>query len=136
MSQSTGHLLRLARQRWQAEWVRGASGGLTTPQFTVLASLAGHDELDQQSIGTLAGLDKSTLGQMVDRLTMLGLVTGRVDPSNRRRKLVSITALGASALDEASRNQKIVHARMVSTLSDPEQVELRRLLRLIIGAEG
>jgi DNA-binding MarR family transcriptional regulator len=133
VSQSTGHLLRLARQKWGAEWGREARGGLTTPQFTVLTLLAANDELDQQSIGAQAGLDKSTLGHMLDRLGFLDLVSSRVDPSSRRRKLVSITGRGTAALDQASRDQRTVHARMVSALSEAEETELRRLLKLILG---
>jgi DNA-binding MarR family transcriptional regulator len=130
---STGHLLRLARQKWGAEWNREALGGLTTPQFTVLALLAASDELDQQTIGVKAGLDKSTLGQMIGRLATMHLVNTRVDPASRRRKLVSISESGLAALDEASVGQRTVHARMVGRLSAAEETELRRLLRLIVG---
>ena len=134
VSGSTGHLLRLARQKWGAEWNRGANGGLTTPQFTVLALLAASTELDQQTIGAKAGLDKSTLGQMVDRLEALGFACTRVDPLSRRRKLVSVTDLGLAALDEASASQRVVHARMVSSLTSSEEAELQRLLRLVVGS--
>jgi DNA-binding MarR family transcriptional regulator len=133
VSGSTGHLLRLARQKWGAEWNRETSGGLTTPQFTVLALLAANDELDQQTIGAKAGLDKSTLGQMVERLDVMGFVRTRVDPSSRRRKLVGISEQGLAALDVASEGQRTVHARMVAALSTKEEAELQRLLRLIVG---
>jgi DNA-binding MarR family transcriptional regulator len=135
VSNSTGHLLRLARQKWGAEWNKEAGQGLTTPQFTVLALLAANDELDQQTIGARAGLDKSTLGGMVERLETIGLVSTRVDPESRRRKLVGITATGLAALDGAAHGQQVVHARMVSPLSSAEETELRRLLRLIVDAE-
>jgi len=131
ISTSPGHLLRLVRQRWGAEWSRRLPDGITTPQFTVLALLAGIDEVDQQTIGSRAGLDKSTLGQLVERLEGAGLVASRVDPASRRRKLVRITASGRSALAEAAVAQREVQERMLAPLSKAEVAELRRLLSLI-----
>jgi DNA-binding MarR family transcriptional regulator len=132
VSGSTGHLLRLARQKWGAAWNRESTGGLTTPQFTVLTLLAANTELDQQTIGSNAGLDKSTIGQIIDKLEATGRVRTRIDPSSRRRKLIGITAIGLEALDNAAASQRVVHARMVAALSASEERELQNLLRRIV----
>ena len=133
--QSTGHLLRRAVQHYAMLWTATVTAGLTSPQFAVLALLAsGEDlELDQRTIAEGAALDKSTCGDLVDRLTRRGLAEARTDPGNRRRKLVRITGAGRERLEAAAAQQRAVHAAALAELSDEDQAELNRLLRKMLG---
>jgi len=75
-----------------------------------------------------AGLrcDPSTVTFLADRLLERGLIEVRVDPSDRRRKAVTLTAQGARA------RQRLLAAvatrSSLSRLSPEEQQQLHRLL--------
>jgi MarR family transcriptional regulator, temperature-dependent positive regulator of motility len=131
--QSTGHLLRRAVQHYATLWTATVTAGLTSPQFAVLAVLARGEELDQRTIAEGAALDKSTCGDLVDRLAGRGLVEAGLDPGNRRRKRVRITDAGRERLEAAAAQQREVHAAALAELSDKDRAELNRLLRKMLG---
>jgi DNA-binding MarR family transcriptional regulator len=125
---STGHLLRRAGQHYATLWTAIVTSGLTSPQFAVLALLADGEELDQRTIAEGAALDKSTCGDLVDRLARRGLVAAGPDPDNRRRKLVRITDEGVARLAAAAPQQREVHSAALARLSAADRAELNRLL--------
>jgi MarR family transcriptional regulator, temperature-dependent positive regulator of motility len=125
---STGHLLRRAVQQYATLWTAIVTSGLTSPQFAVLALLADGEELDQRTIAEGAALDKSTCGDLVDRLARRGLVAAGPDPDNRRRKLVRITDEGVARLAAAAPQQREVHSAALARLSAADRAELNRLL--------
>lgn len=131
--QSTGHLLRRAVQRYATLWTTTVTGSLTSPQFAVLALLADGQALDQRTIGEGAALDKSTCGDLVDRLARRGLVEAGPDPGNRRRKLVQITDAGREQLEAVAAQQREVHAAALARLSEADRAELNRLLLKMLG---
>jgi DNA-binding MarR family transcriptional regulator len=131
--QSTGHLLRRAVQHYAMLWTATVTAGLTSPQFAVLALLARGEELDQRTIAEGAALDKSTCGDLVDRLGRRGLVEAGPDPDNRRRKLVRITNLGLQRLQAVAVQQREVHSAALAGLSETDRAELNRLLLKMLG---
>lgn len=130
---SAGHLIRRAAQRYSAIWASLVPGGLTSPQFGVLAILDAGGQLDQQTIGERGGLDKSTCGYLVDRMHQAGFVQADVDPTNRRRKLISLTPAGRARLIEALPLQRQVQEAALAELSGDDRVELNRLLLKMLG---
>jgi MarR family transcriptional regulator, temperature-dependent positive regulator of motility len=134
--QSTGHLLRRAVQHYAALWANAAAGSLTSPQFAVLAVLRTAWALDQRTIAEGAALDKSTCGDLVDRLARRGLVEAQTDPGDRRRKLVRITDAGRQQLAAAASQQREVHQAALARLSKGERAELNRLLLKMLGLEA
>lgn len=133
LSDSLGLLIRRARQAWSATWTAHGSG-LTTAQFTLLLAVAAAGPTDQQTIGAMAALDKSTTGNLVDRLDRLGYISATADPTNRRRKFVRITDLGRRQLAQAVCVRQDVHDRMTASLTPAEYAELQRLLHKVIDA--
>lgn len=134
--ESTGHLLRRAVQHYAALWASTVTGGLTTPQFAVLALLHSGAGLDQRTIAEGAALDKSTCGDLIDRLARQGLVAAGPDPDDRRRKLVRITAAGRRQLRAAAVQQGEVHQAALAELSATERAELNRLLLKMLRLEA
>jgi DNA-binding MarR family transcriptional regulator len=115
-------------QYYAALWANTVTAGLTSPQFAVLALLHSADGLDQRTIAEGAALDKSTCGDLVDRLDRRGLVEAGTDPGNRRRKIVRITEAGRQRLVDAAAQQHDVHRAALAELSETERAELNRLL--------
>src|SRR3954453_7210467 len=76
---SPGHLLRRAQQVHTDLWAARVDG-LTGPQYATLVAVAGWDDVDQRRAGELASLDKSTLAEVVRRLTLKGWLERVRDP--------------------------------------------------------
>ena len=75
-----GFLIRVSQQVHYSLWNASDDvSGLTSPQFAVLHALAHQQPLDQTELGERASLDRSTLANIVTRLSARGFVarTGR-----------------------------------------------------------
>src|SRR5580700_7045325 len=70
-----------------------ASGtGLRPYHYRLLASLEEAGPIGQAELGRLSGIDRSDVANMLAELEQLGLVERTVDPSNRRRNIIAISA--------------------------------------------
>src|SRR5258706_3692865 len=72
---------RLLRRRFEQN-ARGS--GLTRSQWQVLAYLALNEGINQSGLADLLEIEPITLGRIVDKLQILGLIERRPDPSDRR----------------------------------------------------
>ena len=86
-----------------AGWIKAAHEfGLTTTQYSVLHTLRAWPQIDQVSLCTLIGLDRSTATPVLSTLEKNALVERRQDPADRRRKLHALTAQGRALLERAA----------------------------------
>ncbi|MEI5097483.1 MarR family transcriptional regulator [Streptomyces sp. PmtG] len=92
-----GHLARRLQQAHHLLWTTMVSEETTSPQFAVLNALAGDPGLDQRGVGARVGLDRSTVAEVVSRLSRRGLVDKVRDPQDGRRALLRLTAEGRRA---------------------------------------
>src|SRR5258708_21469911 len=72
---------RLLRKRFEQN-ARGS--GLTRSQWQVLAYLAKNEGINQSGLADLLEIEPITLGRIVDKLQMLGLIERHPHPSDRR----------------------------------------------------
>lgn len=72
--------------------------GLRSYQYRLLAALEQWGAASQADLGRDTGIDRSDITAAVGDLESLGLVARDVDPSHRRRKIVSITPAGSARL--------------------------------------
>ena len=79
---------RLLRKRFEQN-ARGS--GLTRAQWQLLAYLAQNEGINQSGLADLLEIEPITLGRIVDKLQVLGLVERRPDPSDRRVWLLHLT---------------------------------------------
>jgi MarR family transcriptional regulator, temperature-dependent positive regulator of motility len=122
--------LRRAAQAWTTLWLHRVPD-LTNPQFAVLLFLGQRGALDQSELGALASVDRSTLSVLVDRLEARGLVTKTMDPANRRRRIIELTAAGYRRLDEAAEVAEDVIGQVRECFDAEEFEQLVRLLRTL-----
>lgn len=93
---------------------------LTLPQWRVLGQLALRDGVTQRALADLTDTDPMTLGQIVERLEVKGLVRREADPSDGRAKIVRL----AEGADETSLAMKTVAERVYAeamTGFDPDE---------------
>src|SRR4030081_2706451 len=79
--QHPGHLLRRAVQVMNQLWHEEVSHTITSPQVAALNALYSEPNLDQRSLGQRISLDRSTMADVVSRLSTRGLI--RSTPSTR-----------------------------------------------------
>jgi DNA-binding MarR family transcriptional regulator len=118
---SPGHLLRRAQQVHTDLWAARVDG-LTGPQYATLVAVAGWDDVDQRRAGELASLDKSTLAEVVRRLTLKGWLERVRDPADGRRRLL--------VLPEGCRE------RLAVVTEQAQSVQLALLAPLAAGDRG
>lgn len=127
--QGVGPLARRLNQRHTRLWYEQVDRDLTGPQFTVLALLDAHGDLDQGALGRLAHLDKSTAAQILERLHRRGLVEITWDPSDRRRKVMHITATGRELIVRLAPAAVEVSEQILAPFSAEEHDQLLDMLR-------
>ena len=111
-----GHLARRLQQAHYLLWNTMVSEEITSPQFAVLNALADEPGLDQRTVGERVGLDRSTVAEVVSRLSRRGLLDKVRDSQDGRRFLLCLT-------DDGTR----VHRKLVVRTARMNQVFLAPL---------
>jgi DNA-binding MarR family transcriptional regulator len=121
----------------RANWLQKAeietalmSTGLTTRQHQVLTA-ALDAEHTQTQLANILGLDKTTMMVTLDELEREGLAERRPVPSDRRARLVAVTADGRKLLRKADKAFGEANERVLMRLPEAERsVFLQALERL------
>jgi len=99
LEKSPGHLLRRAQQYADDLYKKEVgSGGLTARQFTVLHAISEKEGLSQTDLVRRTGIDRSTLADMIARLTSKGYVARQRTKDDARANSVKLTAAGKKIL--------------------------------------
>lgn len=118
---------------WRASHTRVAEAlgsiGLTPASFGVLNVLGARNGAIQQEIGSLMGIDPSTMVALIDDLEGAGLVERRPHPKDRRARAVALTAKGRRRLERGRALAGQVEDEVLGGLAADERRELLRLLR-------
>lgn len=75
--------------------------GVTTLQLSVLALCAERPQLPLAALRKTLVMHAATLGQAIDGLRLMGLVTVRTDPRDRRARMVGLTERGVEVVKAA-----------------------------------
>ena len=131
-----GHLLRRALQAMNLLWDEEVSHTVTSPQFATLNALYREPlGFDQRTLGSRVSLDRSTMAEVVSRLSARGLISTERDARDGRRKTITLTAKGASVLQHLIPRTHTMSGRLVRALDQRERSELLRLLKVIVGTK-
>ncbi|QIQ06682.1 MarR family transcriptional regulator [Streptomyces liangshanensis] len=108
-----------------------SAAGLSLSRAKVLRLLAGHGALHQAELAALLGQAPRSVSQTVEALERAGLIARTVDPGDRRRKTVSVTAEGRAALVSGERAGTRILSDLFGSLDIPRLSELDALLALL-----
>lgn len=137
LSSHPGHLARRLQQVHHLLWNTMVSEQTTSPQFAVLNTLVASPSLDQRSVGERVGLDRSTIAEVVSRLTRRGLLRKTRDPRDGRRSRLAVTDEGRAAHRELTARTARMNEVFLAPLDPAEQgVFLDLLRRVADAAEG
>jgi DNA-binding MarR family transcriptional regulator len=138
-----GVVLRLSRVRALLDAQLGrvfAHYGLTAPSFAVLVTLARLNDpegVSQRRLADELGLTSGTVSVRMDRLVELGLVDRRADAYDKRNTRITLTGRGRELFERAAPAHLENERRLLSGLTESEQVLLADLLRkLLVEYEG
>jgi DNA-binding MarR family transcriptional regulator len=127
-----GHLMRRALQVMNLLWSEEVSHTITSPQFAALNALLAEPNIDQRTLGARISLDRSTMAEVVARLSLRGLIRSERHSSDGRRKTIKLTPKGQRALQQLIPRTHVMTSRLVGALPKDEQEELLRLLMTVV----
>jgi DNA-binding MarR family transcriptional regulator len=130
LDRSASHLLHRALQL--ALDIYGAetgAGAITQRQFAVLAAAGARDGCTQSDLVKATGIDRSTLAELVGRLTSRGLIARERSASDGRANTVRLTDEGRSVLEGATPKVAAADARILGLLPAGKRDSFLKILR-------
>jgi MarR family transcriptional regulator, lower aerobic nicotinate degradation pathway regulator len=109
--------------------------GVRSYHYRLLAALEEWGPIGQADLGRRTGVDRSDVVSSLGDLERLGLTERAVDPTNRRRNIVSITRTGSARLRTLDSVIDQVQERVLAPLSPNERRQLTKLLRKLADAD-
>jgi len=108
--------------------------GLTPRQFAVMKAIANSEEPSQTVLVDKTGIDRSTMADIVRRLTARGLVQRRRTRRDARMYAVRLTDRGEGALKQAEPAARTTDERILSALTPSQRDTFIRSLSRIVSA--
>jgi DNA-binding MarR family transcriptional regulator len=90
----------------------------------------------QQELVEGSMIDASSMVKVIDELEERGLAERRIDPGDRRRRAVHLTAEGRKTLGRARKVALAAADDVFAALDDEERATLQRLLRKMAGGDA
>ena len=134
-----GRLSRASRLLERAIKDEFARHGLEPWEFDVLATLLRSGPPHVLSAGELSSaamVSSAALTNRIDRLVDKGLVERQVDPSHRRRVLISLSEEGLRLVNRSVEHHVANEHRLLEGLSAAERDRLASLLRCLLISLG
>ena len=124
-----GHLIRRVQQISSALFAEECARiDLTSVQYAALKALAARPGLDATRLSTLIAFDRSTLGDVLERLEGKGWVRRASSPRDKRVKLLDLTPAGAEVLARAEPAVRRVQERLLAPLGPAQREQVVELL--------
>lgn len=134
LSASPSHLmhrvLQLALDIYSEE---AGADGLTQRQFAVLEAVSHKSGLTQTDLVRATGIDRSTLADLVSRMTVKGLLDREKSSIDARAKAVRLSAKGQEALDAARPRVEAADKRILALLPKGKRDGFLDLLSELAG---
>lgn len=129
-----GHLARRLQQAHHLLWNTMVSEEITSPQFAVLNALVAEPGLDQRTVGERVGLDRSTIAEVISRLTRRDLLAKERDPDDGRRWLLRLTPEGLRTHKKLTVRTARMNQVFLAPLSGAEQALFLDLIQRVADA--
>jgi DNA-binding MarR family transcriptional regulator len=122
---------QLARQRWNAML---AQLNVSPTQYGALMALGEAGRLGQHQLAELIGVDPRNAVPIIDALADQGLVTREVDPADRRRRVLQLTARGRTVAANLASVAAQIETDLLRPLDPDDQASLHRMLLALLRA--
>lgn len=132
-----GYLIRRLQQvavSVFAAKVAAAGFDLTPVQFAALAVAADHPGIDQASLANRIAYDRATIGGVTGRLCEKGLLKRRINPKDKRARLLELTSEGRRVLTLITPVVHEVQHEILAALSETERAGFMAILHKLTDA--
>lgn len=102
-------------------------------QYRLLAALEEFGPASQAALGRRTGIDRSDVVAALNDLAERGLADRSVDPADRRRNIITVTAAGTEQFRQLDSVVAGVQDKLLAPLSPAEHEHLTRLLNRILA---
>jgi DNA-binding MarR family transcriptional regulator len=135
-SRLPGHLIRRVHQLATAYFAEECGGDLTAVQYAALVAIGSHPGIDATRLSQVIYFDRSTIGDVLDRMESKGWIVRESTATDRRIKLLTLSPAGRKILEQVEPGIRRVQERLVAPLTTTEaRILVRLLAKMADGAE-
>lgn len=121
----------LFRTNWPESWLQI---NLPLGSTRALFAIAGGTAQTPGRVAEMLGVSRTTVTGLVDRLEAEGLVTRRVDPTDRRCWVLELTPAGRALIDQVTGHRRVRLHRALAALAPGALADLHRGLAALAEA--
>ncbi len=131
-SQSLRAWMDVVMHRSMRGWSQFAKGtGLSMPQFSILMQLHHKGACGVSDISERFDISNAAASQLVDKLVQGGYVKRDEDPSDRRSKLLNLTAKGTGLIQQGVEQRHRWMDELLKNLSTEEKTKVSEALEIL-----
>lgn len=133
-----GHLIRRLQQHSTQVFTlrtREAGFDITSVQFAALDAILANPGIDQAGVAALIAYDRPTIGEVINRLVAKGLVERAVNDSDRRARVLRLTASGEETFARLLPVVREVQTAILDRLTPDERAAFLALARTVLSPE-
>jgi DNA-binding MarR family transcriptional regulator len=128
-----GYLFRRMQQIAVAIFVEECEAhGLTPVQYAALVAIQTHPGIDATRLSAVIAFDRSTLGNVIERLETKAYVERKPSREDKRIKLLYLTKAGAALLRDIMPSVDRAQARMLQPLKPKDRKTLLALMTQLV----
>jgi len=128
-----GYLFRRMQQIAVAIFVEECKAyDLTPVQYAALVAIQAHPGIDATRLSAVIAFDRSTLGNVIERLEAKQLIERKPSREDRRVKLLYLTRAGVALLSDIMPSVDRAQARMLQPLKPADRKTLMALLTQLV----
>ncbi len=132
-----GHLIRRAHQISTALFTEECGQfDMTQVQYAALTAIQLNPDVDATRLSALIAFDRSTIGDVLERLETKGWIIRGPSRTDRRIKLVQISPAGAALLETVEAAVMRVQDRLLAPLAPQDRATMMRLLNELADRHG
>lgn len=131
--QMPGHLIRRAQQIAVSIFLEeSAPSDLTPVQYAALVAIRDNPGIDATRLSALIAFDRSTLGNVLERMESKGLIQRINHKDDKRVKLLHLSQKAEELLDEVEPRVLKVQERILAPLAPEDREAFMRMLLQIV----
>ena len=131
--QKPGHLIRRAQQIAVSIFLEECAPTDITPvQYAAMVALRDNPGIDATRLSALVAFDRSTVGNVLERMEGKGLVLRIGNKDDKRVKILFLSPKGATALKEVEPFVKRAQERILAPLALEDRETFMRMLSQLV----
>ena len=131
--QKPGHLIRRAQQIAVSIFLEECAPCDITPvQYAALVALRDNPGIDATRLSALVAFDRSTLGNVLERMETKGLIVRAGNEQDRRAKILRLSPNGAQLLKDVEPLARRAQERILGPLAPEDRGVFMRMLSQLV----